>query len=98
MGIESEKKRARLFLGIGLFFVLILLITSAIFLILDKPKCAWIEISKVYSEFDMKKELEAKYGNVEQMRKTILDSLELQLNMLSKRIQLMGEKEKDESE
>lgn len=49
----------------------------------DKPKTAYIEIATVYEEFKMKKELEGKFSNVEMFRKSFLDSLELNLNMLN---------------
>jgi outer membrane protein len=48
-----------------------------------EERTAYIEVAKVYDAFKMKKELENKFTNVEQFRKTILDSLELELQLMA---------------
>ncbi len=72
----------------------ILLIGLVSYLVVNKPKVAYIDISKTYSEFALKKKLELKLKNVEGARKMILDSLELQLNSLSALIQRMDPNDK----
>lgn len=60
-----------------------------------EKKCAWIDISKVYQEFKMKKELEKDVQVVESARKHILDSLELGLKMIANQFEALSDKEKD---
>jgi outer membrane protein len=50
----------------------------------SEQKTGYIEIGKVYNEFQYKKELEAQLQNTQQARKLILDSLELELKSMSK--------------
>lgn len=50
------------------------------------PKIAYVNLEQLYSEFKMKKELESKLVNVQQARKSILDSMKIQLNALSFKI------------
>jgi outer membrane protein len=59
----------------------------------QSPKIAYIELEAIYNDFQMKKELEGKLENVQQARKTILDSLKIQVSLLSKSIK--SDKEKD---
>ncbi len=54
----------------------------------------WVNLSKVYNEFDLKKELEGKFKIVQTERKKILDSLELNLKVLGNQVELT--KGKDE--
>jgi outer membrane protein len=49
----------------------------------SEQKTGYIEIGKVYNEFQYKKELEAQLQNTQQARKLILDSLELELKSMS---------------
>src|SRR5258705_7026861 len=78
-------------LMVVLLIFCLLAISSSIYLYTTKPKIVYIKISDVYNEFTYKKELESNLTNVQQNRKTILDSLELQLKVLSNSI---GEKTK----
>ena len=57
------------------------------------PKTAYIDVKKVYNEFVLKKELESKLTNVQQTRKTIIDSLELQLKILSKQLEILTKRD-----
>jgi len=52
-----------------------------------KPRLGFVSIGKLYSEFDLKKDLEGKYSKIEQTRKLILDSLEIQLRGISRRLE-----------
>ncbi len=60
-----------------------------------KPKTGYVEVTKLYSEFELKKELETKLLKVTNSRKSILDSLELQLQLLSKQVQSQNGKDKE---
>jgi len=50
-------------------------------------KTGYVEIPKIFQEFTYKKELEANIKKVEQSRKNILDSMEMELKVLSKALQ-----------
>lgn len=64
-------------------FLLILLGAGSIYFYMKQPKIAYIDLPRVYSSFDMKKELETKFKNSGEARKLILDSLQLKLQQLS---------------
>lgn len=51
-----------------------------------EQKIVWININKVYNDFSLKRELEAKFKVVESARKKILDSLELNLKIMANQI------------
>jgi outer membrane protein len=74
-------------------------VCSAIFLFIGKSmqkgKTAWIDINKVYNEFVYKKELEKKLTQTQQARKALIDSLEFELQMLSREIQTENGKDKN---
>lgn len=73
---------------------IVVLITTSCFITVNKtPKVAYVELEKLYNDFSMKKELEAKLNNVKQTRQSILDSLKIQLNALSRSIKSEKEKE-----
>jgi outer membrane protein len=57
-------------------------------------KNAYVDIAKLYDGFSLKKELESKYQNVESKRKTITDSLKLQLQVFAKQLEASGAKDK----
>lgn len=83
-------KRKRInFLMLCIALVLILSSCS------NKGKLAWVNITEIYNEFHYKKELEKKLTETQQARKKVLDSLELDLKMLSREIQSEGGKSKD---
>lgn len=79
---------------IGLF--LVLSVTLYLFYTNNKSKVAYIKNVELYNEFALKKELETKLTVVKNQRKSILDSLMLQLKMAS--TQLEYSKEKDSKE
>lgn len=62
-------------------------------LYLNKPKTAYVDMQKVFSSFEMKKELELRLSSVQDHRKNILDSLELRLRLFSGEIEKMPEKD-----
>jgi outer membrane protein len=65
-------------------------LSSSIYTIQSKEKTAYVNVSELYNEFDMKKEMEASYLNVEKGRQAQLDSLELELKLLNKKLQTDG--------
>lgn len=76
-----------------------ILLCSIIFFLINKSshkdKIGWVNITKVYSDFVFKKELETKITKTQQARKAITDSLEFELKMLSREIK--SENGKDQS-
>ncbi|MCW3071742.1 MAG: hypothetical protein JWO44_1632 [Bacteroidetes bacterium] len=84
------KKRKFLMILAGLVLIVVSGFTG--FTMKSKSAIAYVELETVYNNFKMKKELEAKLTNVQQMRKNILDSLKIQLKALSYSIK----SEKDE--
>jgi len=69
-------------------------ITCMVMLFSQKQKTVFVNIETVYDEFLMKKELEAKFDNVASVRQQILDSLKLELTILSKSITSKNDVEK----
>ncbi len=65
---------------------LCLSITCLVLVLSKNQKTVFVNIETVYDDFPMKKELELKFENVANMRQQILDSLKLQLTILSQRI------------
>lgn len=65
----------------------------------SKEKTAYVELGKVYGDFELKKELESKLTNVQQARKNILDSMKVQLEFFANNINAMNvAKDKDKVE
>ena len=62
------------------------------YLFKTKP-AAWVELPKVFNDFEYKKELEKNYIKSEEARKKILDSLELELQVMYKGFELKRDKE-----
>lgn len=73
-------------ISISVSFVFSLLVF--IYVKYTEKKMAFISVGEVYNSFEMKKEFEAKFLAVHTGRKQLLDSLEVELNILSKKIQL----------
>lgn len=65
------------------------LVFSLSYLLNKKDRIAYVNLSKLYNEFEMKKELESKLMNVQQARKTIIDSMGLSLDQLAMKVQTM---------
>ncbi|OFX67499.1 MAG: hypothetical protein A2X12_02575 [Bacteroidetes bacterium GWE2_29_8] len=79
-----------------IFYILInIILTIVVVLVvhnMTKSKYGYIEVNKVFVEFEMKKELETKYNVIKENRKKTLDSLKEELSMLESKL----EKSKDE--
>lgn len=59
-------------------------------------KNSWINLNKVYNDFSLKKDLEKKLLIVQNERKKITDSLELQLKVFVKQFEVLTDAQKDE--
>jgi len=68
----------------GITAVNLSVISFVLYLYFTKEKIAYVNLNKVYKEFEMKKELENKLISIQQNRKTIIDSLEIQLRAFSR--------------
>ena len=66
------------------FLVIISLVTYHIYF---ERKVAYVEITKVFNGFVMKKELQEKFEHTHNIRKKIVDSLSFDLQLLSKKLQ-----------
>lgn len=64
----------------------VLLVTFYFALESKKEKMAYVQLGKLYEQFQMKKDLENKYKSVQSARKAILDSMELELSFIYKRL------------
>jgi outer membrane protein len=72
-----------------ILLILVVCIGSLIcYLYFAKEKTAYVDIKALYEGFDMKKELSDKLTRVQTARSKILDSLEMELKILSQRINL----------
>lgn len=66
-----------------------LIISLGVFLFPEKEKkTGYVQIQKVFNEFIYKKEMEARLKKVKEVRNRELDSLEMQLKILFKEIEL----------
>ncbi|MEO5643578.1 MAG: OmpH family outer membrane protein [Bacteroidia bacterium] len=53
-----------------------------------QPKTAYVDLVMVYNQFKLKEELDSKLQSIQMTRKSILDSMELQLNVLGQKLQM----------
>ena len=76
-------------------FGLLILLSVAMYLIYtgNKSKTAFVKNVDLYNDFALKKELEAKLLSVKNQRKTILDSLVVQLKMMSSELEYTAKKD-----
>lgn len=66
---------------------LLIAVTTAAMFYKNKTKSGFVIISEVFNEFELKKEMAAKYEVTRNARKKILDSLQIDLSVLSRRLQ-----------
>jgi outer membrane protein len=74
------------------FYILLILlilglIGSAVYSKSQQKKIAFVKIGELYNDFEMKKELERSLISISNSRKNILDSMELELKLIDKKIQ-----------
>jgi outer membrane protein len=74
--------------------IFISLATSYLYIQSSEQKTGYMNLSVIYKEFSMKKELENTFTKIQTQRKEALDSMELELELLNKRLNAEGE-EKD---
>lgn len=67
---------------------------GGIYVYQEKTKAGWIDLNKVYADFEFKKELENKLIKTQQARQTIIDTLELELKLLSRQLKTDNQKDK----
>lgn len=77
-------------------FLIVLVGFLAYIALKPSNKIVWINTTTVFNEFVLKKELESKFTLVEMERKRLIDSLELELNVLSKTFQSQGKVNNDD--
>lgn len=77
---------------LALVLLLIVAIVYIVFQSQSEPKTGYIVIQELYDGFEMKKEMEKKFLAVKNARDKILDSLTLELKVLSQKIQVEQEK------
>jgi len=83
---------------LGFASIIILLVSILAYQYFTKSantRIAFIELNKVFVDFKMKKELEAKMKVVEEKRSAILDSLRIELKILARQIE--SEKQADKN-
>ncbi len=71
-------------------------ISISLIMWLNKPKTAYVDLGKVYNEFQLKKELEGKLLQVHTLRQNQIDSMKLDLNVLARNVQSENAKNKTE--
>lgn len=82
-------------IGIGLLIVVLIGIIAYLSLKPASGNIVWVNVQKVYDEFDYKKELEAKLLKTQEARKAIIDSSEFELKVLSREIKMANGKDKN---
>lgn len=76
----SNKLYPIVLLFIGILF-------CVIYVNLTRPKIGYVVIQEVFNDFELKKELQKKLENVKNYRQKIVDSLRIDLTILSKKVQ-----------
>lgn len=73
---------------IGLFILCMCLAAGSVIIyhFCFVPRLAYIDIPKVFNGFNMKSEMQKKFDRTENMRKSIIDSLSMELQVLSNRV------------
>ncbi len=81
---------------LNIVLIVLILVLSAFFIYdyLNRPKTAYVIIGEVFNEFSMKKDLEKKYTATKNVRQKVLDSIAIDLRILTKKIDI--EKGKNE--
>ena len=75
--------------------LILTLVVINVYMLVEKPKIAFVDLEKLYKEFTYKKELAVKLTSVQEKRKTILDSLEFELSILVNELKKTEGKDKD---
>ncbi|MCH8903120.1 MAG: OmpH family outer membrane protein [Bacteroidetes bacterium] len=75
----------KIIITVAILFVAVVI--TGLALIKPSNDVVYVNINKVFNDFQMKKELEAQLTSTQQSRKLILDSLEIQLRLMSSEIE-----------
>ncbi len=75
------------FFQITISVLVAILLAAVIYLFVTRPKTGYVEVYKVYGDFELKKEYDAKLTTVQTARKNIIDSLSIKLEALGAQIQ-----------
>lgn len=81
------EKRFKLFLAAALAVLFVQGVFNLVWTVTDKPKTAYINTEQVYNGFGLKKKLEADLKKTMDSRQHLLDSMRLQLEMISIKVQ-----------
>lgn len=81
---------------IAFSFLNICLLSAFVYEKLKAPKTAYVSISEVFNKFQLKKEYERQLTASKNVRQKIIDSLETELKLLGRKIELDKGKNKDE--
>lgn len=74
-------------------FFLALLGVSAFMIFRPSARLAWIDLPAVYNGFEYKKEMESRLVRIQEARKHILDSMELDLRIISEELRASSQKD-----
>jgi outer membrane protein len=88
--------KMRYAIGAMVFVIVCGLIGTCIWLNNKIPHMGYVDLKEIYNDFKMTKELDAVLSKVQQQRKMTLDSMELKLKFLIKKIESTPEKERKE--
>lgn len=76
-------------------FSAVVFIATSFYLTYPKEKIGYVELNKLFNDFELKKELENKLTSVKQTRQNLLDSMEFGLRVLLKQIESEEKKDKE---
>lgn len=71
----------------ALLFLVVVSLACSSWIWFHREKVGYIDLGILFDNFLMKKEMEAKLENTQHQKELLLDSMEIQLNILSKRAQ-----------
>ena len=72
---------------ITIFVLLMILASYVLYAHKNEPKTAFIDVYRVYEDFELKKELDSKFTSTQSVRKKMIDSIEVKLNSMAKRLE-----------
>ncbi|MCU0359448.1 MAG: OmpH family outer membrane protein [Bacteroidia bacterium] len=78
----------------GILVLSIIAISMSFYSVINTPKLGYVIINEAFDAFDYKKEMEKEYLNIRNTRKRLLDSLQVDISVLSSRIR-QGENQKE---
>lgn len=90
-----SNKQSFLFFAIVNIIAVVLIGIIYYFLVINQGKTAYVDLNKALTEFEMQKELSEKLDKIKNLKQMHLDSLELELKILSKRIIAQNNSDKD---